>query len=145
MAERVNHRIGDGCRCADSPTFADTFDPKRIALCRNRVLEQAEARDIISSEPVFPASAAALDAVETRLGRSAVETARAERRLVEHLTDRELSILRALPGSLTQREIGRELYLSINTVKGYTKSLYRKLGVTSRTEAVERARDLGLI
>jgi LuxR family maltose regulon positive regulatory protein len=104
-----------------------------------------EARDIISSEPVFPASAAALDAVETRLGRSAVETARAERRLVEHLTDRELSILRALPGYLTQREIGRELYLSINTVKGYTKSLYRKLGVTSRTEAVERARDLGLI
>jgi LuxR family maltose regulon positive regulatory protein len=104
-----------------------------------------EARDIISSEPVFPASAAALEAVETRLGRAAVATARAERRLVEHLTDRELSILRALPGSLTQREIGRELYLSINTVKGYTKSLYRKLGVTSRAEAVERARDLGLI
>jgi len=103
------------------------------------------ARDIIASDPVFPASVEALEALKTRLGRSAVATARAERRLVEHLTDRELSILRALPGPLTQREIGRELYLSINTVKGYTKSLYRKLGVTSRAEAVQRARDLGLI
>ena len=103
------------------------------------------ARDIISSDPVFPASVEALEVLKTRLGRSAVATARAERRLVEHLTDRELSILRALPGPLTQREIGRELYLSINTVKGYTKSLYRKLGVTSRAEAVQRARDLGLI
>lgn len=103
------------------------------------------AQDIISRDPVFPASVEALEALKTRLGRSAVATARAERRLAEHLTDRELSILRALPGPLTQREIGRELYLSINTVKGYTKSLYRKLGVTSRAEAVQRARDLGLI
>lgn len=103
------------------------------------------AQDIISRDPVFPASVEALEALKTRLGRSAVATARAERRLAEHLTDRELSILRALPGPLTQREIGRELYLSINTVKGYTKSLYRKLGVTSRAEAVGRARDMGLI
>jgi LuxR family maltose regulon positive regulatory protein len=74
-----------------------------------------------------------------------VQSARHERELFEELTDRELSILRALQGPLTQREIGRELYLSINTVKGYTKSLYRKLGVASRGEAVERARRLALI
>jgi LuxR family maltose regulon positive regulatory protein len=37
------------------------------------------------------------------------------------------------------------MYLSINTVKGYTKSLYRKLGVVSRPEAVRRGHDLGLI
>lgn len=104
-----------------------------------------EARDLISSEPVFPATVAALEAVENRLSRAAVDTARAGRGLVENLTDRELSILRSLPGPLTQREIGRELYISINTVKGYTKSLYRKLGVSSRSAAVEQARDLGLI
>ena len=65
--------------------------------------------------------------------------------MIEELTDRELSILRALPGPLTQREIGAELYISMNTVKGYTKSLYRKLGVTGRAEAVRRAREIGLI
>ena len=44
-----------------------------------------------------------------------------------------------------RREIGAELYLSVNTVKGYTKSLYRKLGVVSRAEAVHRGHELGLI
>jgi ATP/maltotriose-dependent transcriptional regulator MalT len=44
-----------------------------------------------------------------------------------------------------QREIGSALFLSINTVKGYAKSLYRKLDVTTRQEAVERGRALNLI
>ena len=71
--------------------------------------------------------------------------ARRDGALIEALTDRELSVLRALQGPLSQREIGHELYLSINTVKGYTKSLYRKLGVASRADAVRRGRELGLI
>ena len=64
---------------------------------------------------------------------------------VETLTDREHAILLSLPGHLSQREIGVELSITLNTVKGYTKSLYRKLGVTSREGAVVRARGLGLI
>ena len=75
----------------------------------------------------------------------AVRRARQEGRLVEELTDRELSLLLALQEPLTQREIGTKLFLSINTVKGYTKNLYRKLGVVSRAEAVRRGRELGLI
>ncbi len=65
--------------------------------------------------------------------------------LPEELTDRELSILRALRGPLSAREIASELYLSINTVKGYTKSLYAKLDVASRADAVRRGHELGLI
>ncbi len=61
------------------------------------------------------------------------------------LTDRELSILRLLPTSLTQREIGDELFLSINTVKTHVKSIFGKLGVESRAGAVERARGLSLL
>ena len=71
--------------------------------------------------------------------------ARAHGRLAEDLTDRELAVLRALSGPLTAREIGAELHLSINTIKGYTKSLYRKLGVATRAGAVARGRGLGLI
>jgi LuxR family maltose regulon positive regulatory protein len=56
---------------------------------------------------------------------------------VEPLTDRERDVLRLLSSDLSLREIGSELYVSHNTVKGYTKSVYRKLGVTSRAAAIE--------
>jgi LuxR family maltose regulon positive regulatory protein len=46
---------------------------------------------------------------------------------------------------LSAREIASELFLSINTVKGHTKSLYRKLDVATRTDAVRRGYELGLI
>jgi LuxR family maltose regulon positive regulatory protein len=104
-----------------------------------------EARETVDTEIAFPASAARLEATENRVGRRAVVAARRAGALVEALTERELSVLRALHGPLSQRQIGAELYLSLNTVKGYTKNLYRKLGVTSRVEAVERGRALGLI
>ena len=55
------------------------------------------------------------------------------------------SVLRLLATELSQREIGAELYLSLNTVKTHTRSLYRKLGVASREEAVARAHALGLL
>ena len=57
----------------------------------------------------------------------------------------ELSVLRLLGGDLSQREIGSELFLSVNTVKTHTRALYRKLGVTSRGAAVARATALGLL
>jgi LuxR family transcriptional regulator, maltose regulon positive regulatory protein len=63
----------------------------------------------------------------------------------EELTDREYAVLRLLPTALSQREIGAELYVSVNTVKSHSKSLFRKLGVSSRAEAVSRARELGLL
>jgi LuxR family maltose regulon positive regulatory protein len=64
---------------------------------------------------------------------------------VEELTDRELGVLKLLPSELSQREIGGALYVSLNTVKSHTRSIYRKLSVDSRDEAVERARSLGLL
>jgi LuxR family transcriptional regulator, maltose regulon positive regulatory protein len=104
-----------------------------------------EARETADTGVAFPATARWLAAVEERIGRRAARAARREGQLVEELTDRELSLLRALQGTLSQREIGAELYLSVNTIKGYTKSLYRKLGAASRADAVERGRQLGLI
>jgi LuxR family transcriptional regulator, maltose regulon positive regulatory protein len=56
----------------------------------------------------------------------------------------EHAVLRLLP-DLTVREIGEALYLSPNTVKSHVRSLYRKLGVGSRQDAVARAVALGLI
>jgi LuxR family maltose regulon positive regulatory protein len=56
------------------------------------------------------------------------------------LSEAERRILRLLTSELTLREIGRELYLSTNTVKTHTQSIYRKLGVSSREDAVRAAR-----
>ena len=61
------------------------------------------------------------------------------------LSDRELAVLRLLASELSQREIGRELYVSLNTVKTHTRNIFRKLGVSTRAAAVERARALGLL
>jgi LuxR family maltose regulon positive regulatory protein len=56
------------------------------------------------------------------------------------LSQAERRILRLLATDLSLSEIGRELYLSANTVKTHTRSIYRKLGVSSRAEAVASAR-----
>jgi LuxR family maltose regulon positive regulatory protein len=61
------------------------------------------------------------------------------------LTDRELVVLRLLPSRLPTREIGRELSVSVNTVRSQVQAIYRKLQVSSRAEAVTRAHELGLL
>jgi LuxR family maltose regulon positive regulatory protein len=62
------------------------------------------------------------------------------RRPSPELSDAERRILRLLATDLTLREIGRELFLSLNTVKTHAHAIYRKLGVSSRREAVAVAR-----
>ena len=63
----------------------------------------------------------------------------------EDLSDRELAVLRLLATELTQREVGEALYVSFDTVKTHVKSIFRKLDVTTRTDAVSRARELRLL
>ena len=61
------------------------------------------------------------------------------------LTAAELRMVPYLATHLSFPEIGQRLYLSRHTVKSHAIAVYRKLDVTSRTAAVERARDLGLL
>jgi LuxR family maltose regulon positive regulatory protein len=61
------------------------------------------------------------------------------------LTKREVEILRLLATRLSQREIGRELFVSHNTVHSHVRSIYRKLGASTRSDAVSGARELGLL
>lgn len=64
---------------------------------------------------------------------------------VEPLTERETSVLCHLPTLMSNHEIADVMHVSVNTVKTHLKSLYRKLGVTSRREAVLRGRSLELL
>ena len=54
-------------------------------------------------------------------------------------------MLRYLPTNLSRSDIARELYVSVNTVNTHVRNIYSKLGNGSRTEAVERARQLRLL
>jgi LuxR family transcriptional regulator, maltose regulon positive regulatory protein len=101
----------------------------------------AEARQLLDSLP---------DGADAQLAR----LAQLERRFTarsrpvvsgEPLTEREQDVLRMLQGTLSLRDIGRELYLSPNTIKTHTRTLYRKLDVSDRQDAVARGRELGLI
>lgn len=65
--------------------------------------------------------------------------------LLEPLSARELAVLAQLPSMKTNADIASEFYVSINTVKSQLQHLFRKLGVSSRREAVRRGRELGLI
>jgi len=65
--------------------------------------------------------------------------------LAEPLSDRELEVLHLIGQGLSNREIGERLFLAIITVKGHNRNIFRKLQVRRRTEAVARARELGLL
>ncbi|MGK3939643.1 LuxR C-terminal-related transcriptional regulator [Streptomyces caeruleatus] len=65
--------------------------------------------------------------------------------VVEELSEREQDVLQRLAQMMSTQEIAVDLYLSVNTVKTHLKSLYRKLAVNRRSEAVRRARELRLL
>jgi LuxR family maltose regulon positive regulatory protein len=64
---------------------------------------------------------------------------------IEPLTPRERDILQLLPTHLSNAELGDRLFISVNTVKTNLRALYRKMNVTSRSEAVDTARRAGLL
>jgi LuxR family maltose regulon positive regulatory protein len=104
----------------------------------------AKARAILQSCPDPRTAAEALALAERRLG-VAPPRATAREDGTDGLTERELAVLRLLDTDLSQREIGATLYVSVNTVKTHMRGIFRKLDASSRPEAVQRARTLGLL
>lgn len=100
-----------------------------------------EARLALATCPDPGARAERLARTERSLGgaREATQAADGE------LSERELAVLRLLASEPSQREIGAELYVCFNTVKTHTRTVFRKLGVSRREDAVARGRELGLL
>jgi ATP/maltotriose-dependent transcriptional regulator MalT len=65
--------------------------------------------------------------------------------LVEPLSERELEVLTLLASGRPNKEVARDLFVSVGTVKTHTNNIYRKLGVRNRAEALARARSLKLV
>jgi LuxR family maltose regulon positive regulatory protein len=100
-----------------------------------------EATEVLTRRPglgIFAGQAADLR-VELSYARSSFALS------VTALTAAELRLLPMLPTHLSFREIAEEMFLSRHTVKSEAMSLYRKLGASSRNQAVTRSRELGLL
>jgi LuxR family maltose regulon positive regulatory protein len=99
-----------------------------------------EARDILRQRPHLGLLPTQADQLQSRLDTLRQTTASAQR-----LTTAELRLLPLLSTHLTFREMSERLYVSPHTVKSQALSLYRKLGVSSRSQAIHRLQQTGLL
>jgi LuxR family maltose regulon positive regulatory protein len=130
-------------------TIVPTFLLARIRLQLGDVAGAAEladeAREALAALPEgTEALQARLADLDRHLARPSREADDREADNTETLTEREAAVLHMLGGTLSLREIGHEMYVSPNTVKTHTQAIYRKLGVSSRHDAVARGKRLGI-
>jgi LuxR family maltose regulon positive regulatory protein len=109
-----------------------------------QLLPKAVARGVT---PIYTAKLLAAFEAEGHQakGTAPVTTAHPIQPLIEPLSPRELEVLQLVAQGLSNREIAERLFLSVNTVKGHNRNIFGKLQVQRRTEAVARARELGLL
>jgi LuxR family maltose regulon positive regulatory protein len=100
----------------------------------------SKANDVLT---LFPDGTSFQQARLARLRRRLAALQTANR--TDTLTERELAVLQLLAGPLSLREIAEKLYVSLNTVKTHVRAIYRKLGVSTRHDAVHRGLDAGIL
>jgi LuxR family transcriptional regulator, maltose regulon positive regulatory protein len=109
-----------------------------LGIARPFVLAGPRTRDLVTSRPAARGT-----------GRFATRLAAARIAVLADasapLSERELVVLDLLPSLLSAGEIAAELTVSVNTVKSHIRSIYTKLGASSRREAVQRAQERGLL
>jgi len=101
-----------------------------------RLLRRAAARGVAPAYVAKLLAAFAPEPAERRLPQPLA--------LVEPLSERELEVLRLLAAGLSNPEIAGELVIAVSTVRSHCKSIYGKLDVHSRWEAIQRAQELGI-
>jgi LuxR family maltose regulon positive regulatory protein len=122
-------------------------------LLRQCRAEQEESNDLLPSlafidsllEAIQPAGNEGQLAEEPSSGQASPTTVRLEDGLPVSLSAREMEVLALIAQGKSNQEISAELYLALNTVKRHAYNIYTKLEVKKRTQAVSRARQLGLI
>jgi LuxR family maltose regulon positive regulatory protein len=104
-----------------------------LQIAVNRGIESETARRLLSA---FTLPAEDIGKLPSNLSND---------RLIEPLSQREMQVLRLMDSALTNEEIGKELFVSVNTIRTHVRNIYAKLGVKRRGDAVEHAKALGLI
>ncbi len=134
-------------RCLVVTTFDDDENIYEAikAGAKGYVLKDASAEDLVDAVRAVARNESLLQPVVAHKLVQRLGALARQGDMVETLTEREIEVLRALAGGLRNKEIAFQLGLSESTIKTHLASIFGKLGVTTRTEAVGRGRELGLI
>jgi len=146
-------RAIDLLREVDAP-FELIESERRAAAALVRVARRDDAVDRLlgayrlarrlRARPSIQRLAASLADLDERVDRR-LSRRQAEQLVQEQLTRRELEVVRLLAAGQTNREIAKDLFLSVRTVDMHVRNILRKLDCRSRTEAARRAGELGLL
>jgi len=138
--ERAVQALRDALALAEPGGFIRLFVDEGQSMAR--LLKEALKQGIAPNYVQRLLTAFPLDETEQAISS---QTQAPTSELDEPLSQRELEILRLIAQGLSNREISGQLFLALNTVKGHNRKIYSKLQVQRRTEAVARARELGLL
>ena len=122
-------------------SFVDEGEPMRLLLLsfRSSIQKQSGHPLLAYVDKIL----ASFSQPVVIISKSTVTISKAE--IIEPLTDREIEILHLIADGKSNTEISRRLYLALSTIKGHNLRIFNKLQVQNRTEAVARARELGLL
>lgn len=123
--------------------FVDAGEPMRLLLqdLTSWIDQHPEEQDQQLMAYVKKILAAFVSPSEVQVSKSVNQ----QSGLVEPLSPRELEVLRLISQGLSNQEIGKRLFLALDTVKGHNRRIFEKLQAKSRTEAIARARELDLL
>jgi LuxR family transcriptional regulator, maltose regulon positive regulatory protein len=134
--------LGDALALAEPGGFVRIFVDEGAPMAE--LLAEAAARGIM---PDYTGKLlAAFEAgIQRTAGRPSLGPVPPSQPLVEPLSQRELEVLQLIAQGLSNQEISEKLFLALDTVKGHNRKIFEKLQVQRRTEAIARARELGLL
>jgi LuxR family maltose regulon positive regulatory protein len=107
-----------------------------------RLLSRAATHGML---PNYPGKLLAACEAEAARSKATSSPSQAVQQTFEPLSQREREVLQLIAQGLSNQEISERLVLALETVKGHNKKIFNKLQVQRRTEAVARARELGLL
>ena len=131
--------LGDALALAEPGGFIRIFVDEGLPMAQ--LLSEAAARGIM---PDYVGKLLAAFEAEEQKSEDKSDLPPAQP-LIEPLSQRELEVLQLIAQGLSNREISERLFLALSTVKGHNRKIFDKLQVQRRTEAVARARELGLL
>lgn len=136
---RLNQAAEAAERLEEALALAEPDDQSGQFIAAGSAVRSALTIMITPASPSAGFAGRILDRFDGRLPRGVSQPSGAS------LTESELAVLRFLPSHMTNQEIAESLFLSINTVKTHLSSVYRKLGVSSRRQAIAQGRRLDLL
>jgi LuxR family maltose regulon positive regulatory protein len=137
--DKALQHLGEALRLAEPHGFIRTFvdEGQPMAHLLSEAAQQGIMPDYVSKLLAAFEAEKQKDVNQSNLS--------AAQPLIEPLSSRELEVLRLIAEGLSNDEIGKRLFLALDTVKGHNRRIYDKLQVQRRTEAIARARELGLL